>query len=41
MQYALSAHAEFLAHDYKSGLRLAEQAIAVDNEQPYRAIETP
>ena len=29
MQAALSAHAEFLAHDYKSGLAFAEQAIAV------------
>ena len=29
MQHALSAHAEFLAHDYKSGQRFAEQAIAV------------
>jgi tetratricopeptide (TPR) repeat protein len=29
MQHALSAHAEFLAHDYKSGLKFAEQATAV------------
>jgi tetratricopeptide (TPR) repeat protein len=29
MQHALSAHVEFLGHDYKSGLKFAEQAIAV------------
>ena len=29
MQQALSAHAAFLAHDYKSGLEFAEQATAV------------
>lgn len=29
MQHALSAHAEFLAHDYQSGLKFAEQATAV------------
>jgi TolB-like protein len=29
MQHALSAHAEFLAHDYNAGQRFAEQAIAV------------
>ena len=29
MQHALSAHAEFLAHDYKAGQKFAEQAIAV------------
>jgi TolB-like protein len=30
MQHALSAHAEFLGHDYEAGQKLAEQAIKVE-----------